>query len=235
VGEAAEALAGGGSPPPRVLIVEDDEAFSVGISAALRLQGYEVLAIDSGKDFEERAETFRPDLVLLDIFLPGPRDGFDLGARMRTLADAPIIFLTAADALEDRLRGFDLGADDYIVKPCAIAELLARIQVVLRRTGRLTSPTRQIRDLVIDELTRRVFRGGASVDLTPTEFDVLLALVRVPGKVLSKIQLLTQVWGFDQFDPNLVEVYMSSLRRKLEAHGPRLIFTERGHGYVIRA
>jgi DNA-binding response OmpR family regulator len=224
-----------GDPPPRVLIVEDDVAFSVGIAAALRLQGYEVLAIDSGRDFDERATTFLPDLVLLDIFLPGTLNGFDLGARMRTFANAPIIFLTAADSLEERLRGFDLGADDYIVKPCAIAELLARIQVALRRTGRLTSPTRQIRDLVVDEQTRTVLRAGASVELTRTEFDVLLALVRVPGRVLSKAQLLTQVWGFDQFDPNLVEVYVSSVRRKLEANGPRLIFTERGQGYVIRA
>ena len=145
-----------------------------------------------------------------------------------------MVFLTAADTLEERLSGFDLGADDYIVKPFAVAELLSRVRVILRRAGRLDSPTRQIRDLVVDEATRTVMRNKDRVELTRTEFDLLLVLVRSPGKVFSKTQLLAQVWGFDEFDPNLVEVYVSSLRRKLEAHGPRLLFTERGRGYVIR-
>jgi len=221
-------------PAARVLLVEDDVSLSEGIVAALRLEGYEVRALGDGSDFDGSVESFRPDIVLLDVYLPGPLNGFDLGARTKSLTDVPMVFLTAADTLEERLSGFDLGADDYIVKPFAVAELLSRVRVILRRAGRLNSPTRQIRDLVVDEATRTVMRNKDRVDLTRTEFDLLLVFVRSPGKVFSKTQLLAQVWGFDEFDPNLVEVYVSSLRRKLEAHGPRLLFTERGRGYVIR-
>ena len=145
-----------------------------------------------------------------------------------------MLFLTAADAVEDRLRGFEVGGDDYLVKPFAMAELLARIRALLRRTGRETSATRQVRDLMIDEASRTVHRAGVQVDLTGTEFDLLWALARNPGATLSKVQLLSQVWGFDLYEPNLVEVHVSALRRKLEAHGPRVIHTERGRGYVLR-
>ena len=142
--------------------------------------------------------------------------------------------LTDADTVEERLEGFDAGADAYLVKPCSMAELLARVQDLLRRTGRLSSAVRQIGDIVIDDAARTVIRGGQTVELTRTEYDLLAVLAKHQGQVLSKVQLLTQVWGFDAYDVNLVEVHMSSLRRKLEAHGPRLIQTVRGVGYVLR-
>jgi DNA-binding response OmpR family regulator len=145
-----------------------------------------------------------------------------------------VLFLTAADAVEDRLAGFSAGADDYLIKPFSMAELLARTQALLRRTGRLSSSTWQLGDLVVDDGARSVARDGVLLELTRTEYDLLAALVRHVGRVLSKTQLLTAVWGFDAYDTNLVEVHMSALRRKLEATGPRCIQTVRGAGYVLR-
>jgi DNA-binding response OmpR family regulator len=133
------------------------------------------------------------------------------------------------------LRGFDLGADDYVVKPFAIAELVARVKAVLRRSGRLVSTTIEVRDLVLDETTRTALRAGELVALTPLEFDLLVILAKNPDKVFSKRQLLALVWGFTDFDANLVEVHVSALRRKLEVHGPRMIETARNAGYVLRS
>ncbi|MCU1486126.1 MAG: winged helix family two component transcriptional regulator [Actinomycetia bacterium] len=219
---------------PRVLVVEDDAALRRALVATLDASGFEVLGLADGLALAEEVDRFRPDLAVLDVgFSVGP-DGFAQAQDLRSQHGVPVIFVTAADALEDRLRGFEVGGDDYLVKPFAMAELLARARVVLRRTGRLTSPTIEVRDLLLDEANRVVRRGGQVVELTKTEFEVLCALAREPGRVLSKVQLLALVWGFDEFAPNLVEVHVSSLRRKLEAHGPRLIHTERGEGYVLR-
>jgi DNA-binding response OmpR family regulator len=154
---------------------------------------------------------------------------------LRGSSDLPLLFVTAADSVHARLEGFNAGGDDYLVKPFSMAELLARIHALLRRTGRLASDVRQIADLVIDEGARTVMRAGIAVPLTRTEFDLLDALAQRPGQVLSKIQLLTRVWGFEAYGANLVEVHVSALRRKLEAHGPRLLHTVRGTGYVLRA
>jgi two-component system OmpR family response regulator len=217
-----------------VLVVEDDAAIRTAVAAALEASDYLVLALSESTAVEAAAEAFRPDLAVLDIGFPRGPDGFAVATTLRAAGDVPVVFLTAADGVDDRLRGFDVGADDYLVKPFVMAELLARIRVILRRAGRLVSQTYEVRDLVVDETTREVRRNNVAVELTKTEFDLLCALAREPGKVLSKPQLLTVVWGFDEFDPNLVEVYVSSLRRKLEAHGPRLLHTERGAGYVIR-
>jgi DNA-binding response OmpR family regulator len=145
------------------------------------------------------------------------------------------MFITAADSVEDRLAGFDVGADDYLVKPFALAELLARVRAVLRRSGRMASRVIEVRDLVVDEQHRIVKKAGVAVSLTPTEFDLLSTLARAPGHVFSKVQLLSRIWGFDQYDPNVVEVHVSSLRRKIETGPVRLIYTERGRGYVLRA
>jgi two-component system, OmpR family, response regulator len=221
-------------PMARVLLVEDDPSCAQGVSAALQHEGYEVRALPSAEGFAGVLQSYRPDIVLLDVYLPGDVDGFELGITTRAEAGVPVMFLTAADDLSERLRGFEVGADDFIVKPFALAELLSRIRAVLRRSGRLVSSTWEVRDLVVDESSRVVLRGGTVIDVSRTEFEVLLALVKAPGRVFTKPQLLAQVWGFDDFDPNLVEVYVSSLRRKIEAHGPRLIFTERGKGYVVR-
>ncbi|HWM20449.1 MAG TPA: response regulator transcription factor [Ilumatobacteraceae bacterium] len=221
------------SSPARLLIVEDDGSLREGLAAVLIAHGFDVRAESDGRHFEEVAESFRPDLAILDIGLPVGDDGFQLAQRLRATSDVPVLFVTAADALQDRLRGFELGADDYLVKPFAMAELLARVRAVLRRCGRLVSPVHQIRDLVVDEMERVVTRAGTRIELTGTEFELLATLARTPGHVYSKVRLLSLVWGFDEYDPNLVEVHISAVRRKLEAHGSRLIHTERGAGYRL--
>ena len=215
-------------------MVEDDRPIRSSLEVALRSEGYEVEAQPDARRIHEAAERFRPDLAILDVHLPGGPDGYGAARVLRSSSDIPILFLTAADGIEDRLAGFEAGGDDYLAKPFSMAELLARTRALLRRAGRLSSATRQVGDLVIDEGARTVVRSGTVLDLTRTEYDLLCVLAQHPGQVLSKVQLLTQVWGFDAYDVNLVEVHMSSLRRKLEARGPRLIQTVRGVGYVLR-
>ncbi len=224
-----------GKQRARVLVVEDDGPIRSSLVVALRGEGYDVLARADATDVEDVATAFRPDLAILDVRLPAGPDGYTAARQLRTGSDLPILFLTAADGIEHRLKGFDAGGDDYLVKPFSIAELLARVRALLKRAGRLSSAVVQIGDLVIDEGARTVVRGGEVLNLTRTEYDLLSVLAQHRGQVLTKVQLLTQVWGFDAFDGNLVEVHLSALRRKLEAHGPRLVQTVRGMGYVLRA
>jgi len=219
---------------PRVLVVEDDEALALAVRVGLQAAGYEVEHVADGRGLAEVVDRFHPDLALVDISLPAGPGGFELARTLRSRTDAPVLFMTAADALKDRLAGFEAGADDYVVKPFALAELQARIRAVLRRAGRTVSGSVEVRDLVIDEQHRTVTRAGQPIPLTAIEFDVLATLARAPGRVFSKSQLLSFVWGFDEYDPNLVEVHVSSLRRKLGADRPALIHTERGRGYVLR-
>jgi two-component system OmpR family response regulator len=174
------------------------------------------------------------DSPILDITLPGP-DGLALARALRARSDLPILFLTARDGLDDRLAGFAAGADDYLVKPFALAELLARMQALLRRSGRRLSATIEVGDLVLDESASAAWRAGRPLGLTPTEFRLLAYLLARRGRTVSKAELLTQVWGYGSYDPNLVEVRISSLRRKLEAHGTRILHTVHGHGYTVRA
>lgn len=220
---------------PRILVVEDDRALRDAIAGALRHEGYAVRSTSVLDRANRLIGEFRPDLAVLDVRLPDGAEGFDIARELRSSSDAPIVFVTAAETLEDRLTGFDVGGDDYLVKPFAMPELLARIRVLLRRSGRTTSQSLQVGDLVIDELAQSVIRDGKPVELTPTEFELLVTFARRPGQVLSKERLLALVWDFDAYDPNLVEVYVSSLRRKLERHGPRLLHTVRGAGYVLRS
>ncbi len=219
----------------RILVIEDDEPIRTALAICLRTEGYDVRAEADGSALARVAEEFRPDLAVLDVRLPVGPDGYSIARRLRSSSDLPLLFVTAADSLDARLEGFEAGADDYLVKPFSMAELLARIYALLRRAGRLSSQVRQVGDLLIDELARAVVRAGVTVILTRTEFDLLAALARRPGQVLSKTQLLTLVWGFEAYDTNLVEVHISTLRRKLEAEGPRVVHTVRGAGYVLRA
>jgi DNA-binding response OmpR family regulator len=218
----------------RVLLVEDDLAVSEAINIAFRSEGFEVRVEADGTSLSMVAEQFHPDIAILDVRLPVGPDGYEMARTLRDKGDLPVLLLTAADSLEDRLRGFDSGADDHLAKPFSTAELLARSQALLRRAGKLTPAVLQLADLVVDDATRTVTRGGQAVELTRTEYDLLSVLLRHVGRILSKQQILVNVWGFDAFDPNIVEAHMSALRRKLEAHGPRMIHTVRSVGYLIR-
>jgi two-component system OmpR family response regulator len=217
----------------RVLVVEDEDAIRTPLAAALRGAGHQVREGVDGAGFEDVVDAFRPDLALLDVQLPGGRDGFALASALRNRSDCAVLMVTARDAVGDRLRGFAAGADDYVVKPFATVEVLARVSAILRRLGRVPS-TVQVGDLLVDEDARLAVRGGTTLELTATEFKLLAYLSSHRGRILSKTQLLTQVWGYDEYDPNLVEVHVSALRRKLEQHGPRLVHTARGLGYVLR-
>lgn len=214
-------------------MIEDAEAIGAAVSSALRDAGYQVQVRPDGRDLEVELARFRPDLVVLDVMLPG-RDGFLLLEVVRRTSGAGVVMLTARDGVPDRLRGLDAGADDYVVKPFVLAELVARVSAVLRRLGR-TPSTVQIGDLVVDADSAVVLRGGAPVELTATELRLLRYLAAQRGRVVGKTQILTAVWGYEDYDPNLVEVHVSALRRKLEEHGPRLLHTVRGLGYVLRA
>lgn len=220
---------------PRLLVVEDDRTLRDAIASALRDDGYIVRSTSSSHRAGELISSFRPDLAVLDVRFPEGPDGFAIARNLRSVSDAPIVFVTAADALPDRLRGFDEGGDDYLVKPFAMPELLARIRVALRRAGRTSSGAITVGDLVVDEQARTAAMAGMELELTPTEFDLLATFARRPGTVLSKERLLALVWDFPSYDDNLVEVYVSALRRKLEADGaPRTLHTVRGAGYVMR-
>jgi two-component system OmpR family response regulator len=221
----------------RVLVVDDEANISELIAIALRYEGFEVEAAASASEALEKADRFRPELAVLDVMLPD-FDGFELARRLSARSRGlPIIFLTARDATEDKIRGLTLGGDDYITKPFSIEELVARIRTILRRLGAdEPSPRLSFEDLELDEETREVFRGGELIELTATEFRLLRYLLANPKRVLTRAQILDHVWEYD-FGGNgrVVETYISCLRKKLDALGPPLIQTVRGVGYVLRA
>lgn len=208
-------------------------AMSVGTgSDEVSIASGKVRAVADGPAALEAAKTLQPDLALVDAGLPG-MDGVEVARRLRQAVDLPIIFVTGADSAEAIHGGFKMGADDYIVKPFDPEELSWRVRAVLRRSGHAVAQVWECGDLVVDEGARSVTRAGAPVSLTATEFKMLGVLIRNRMRVVPKGQLLGQVWGYDA-DDHLVEVHMSSLRRKLEAHGERMVHTVRGTGYVLR-
>lgn len=217
----------------RILVVEDSDAIRLPILTTLRAQGFAADGAADGGDLEALLGAYQPDLVILDVMLPG-RDGFELLAAVRRTSTAAVVMLTARDELGDRLQGLSQGADDYLVKPFAMAELVARLHAVLRRS-RAGGSSVAVGDLVIDDVGA-VQRAGRTLDLTATERRLLSYLAAHRDRVVSKTQILTAIWGYDGFDENLVEVHVSSLRRKLEAgQGRRLLHTVRGRGYRLGA
>ena len=216
----------------RVLVVEDEPVLRRAVCEALRDAGLTVASNSDGAEFAAQVAAFRPDVAVLDVMLP-TTSGLALAEHLRRHTQAGIVFVTARDGVADRLNGFEVGADDYVIKPFVAAELVARVRAVLRRAGRLRSTTVEVADVVIDEDAGEVLRGGCRIAVTATELRLLGYLAHQRGRVVSKTQILTQVWGYDAYDPNLVEAYVSTLRRKLEQHGPRVIHTVRGVGYRI--
>jgi two-component system, OmpR family, response regulator len=220
--------------PARILLVEDEPSLREMLTASLEREGWDVKAVADAKAAEAAVERFQPDVAILDIQLGEGPDGLTLARRIRQRSDLPFLFLTDRSGVDDRLAGFESGADDYLAKPFILAELLARLRVVLRRRGRLGSDVIEFESLLIDEGGRRVTVDGELVELTRIEFELLSRLASQIGRVASKTDLLARVWGFEGYDQNLVEVHISSLRRKLGDSG-RLIQTVRGVGYVLRA
>jgi DNA-binding response OmpR family regulator len=220
---------------PRVLVVEDDASMRSLLRLRLGREGYDVRAEADGTTLEEVAQRFRPDLAILDVNLAAGPDGYHVARQLRSARNVSILFVTGADSIEARLDGFDAGADDYVVKPFEVDELAARVRALLRRAGRLSSAVWEVGDVVVDPGAATAARSGQALDLTATEYQLLLALLHRPGEVLTKAKLLKELRGRRLHDVNVVEVHMSSLRRKLEAHGPRILHTVRGAGYVLRA
>jgi DNA-binding response OmpR family regulator len=222
--------------PVRILVVEDDEEIAQVLQRSLRLEGYEVKLAADGVQGLEEAHAFLPDLIVLDLGLPR-LDGVDVAKRLREGGDeVPILILTARDALESRVEGLDVGADDYLVKPFERQELLARMRALLRRRPPRGMAPLRVGDLMLNPDTHEVSRGDRRIELTQREFELLEYLMRNERLVISRQKLLDEVWGYDPFSiTNTIEVFVSNLRRKLEAGGePRLLHTVRGAGYVLR-
>lgn len=229
-------LDGGAQAEAKLLVVEDDPNIIELLSASLRFAGFAVTTASTGTDAVQSAREIRPDLVVLDVMLPD-LDGFEVIRRMRDAGvRTPVVFLTARDATDDKIRGLTLGGDDYVTKPFSLEELTARIRAVLRRTAGEEAPARlKFADLELDEEAHEVFRGDLRVSLSPTEFKLLRYLMANAGRVLSKAQILDHVWHYDfRGDDSIVESYISYLRRKIDVVEPRLIHTLRGVGYVLR-
>lgn len=225
------------SPSQRILVVDDESSISELLSIALRYEGFEVQTAPDGETALEKWTEFRPDLILLDVMMPG-LDGFEVAKRLgERRNEAPIIFLTARDTTEDKIRGLTIGGDDYMTKPFSIEELVARVRAILRRVGKGEDGSRLIFEgIELDEDTREVFRDGDPVDLTDTEFRLLRFLLLNPRRALTRSQILDHVWNYDfGGDARVLETYVSYLRRKVDRPERRLIHTVRGVGYSLRA
>ncbi len=221
---------------PRVLVVDDEESITDLVATALRYEGFEVEIAAGGRAALRLATSFRPHLIVLDVMLPD-LDGFEVQRRLA--ADrlrVPILFLTARDATEDKVRGLTVGADDYVTKPFSLEELVARVRAVLRRAGEAEPDPRLVfSDLELDEATREVWRGRQLIELSPTEFNLLRYLLLNATRVVSKAQIIDHVWRYDfAGDSRLVETYISYLRKKVDFTEPKLIHTVRGVGYTLR-
>jgi two-component system OmpR family response regulator len=221
----------------RILVVDDEENITYLLGTALRHFGFSVETAASGRDALTKGAEYKPDLILLDVMLPD-LDGFEVCRRLReTGLDMPVLFLTARDATEDKVRGLTLGGDDYVTKPFSLEEVVARVRAILRRSGRLLEdePTLVYADLILDDDAHQVRRNGERIELSPTEYKLLRYLLANSGRVLSKAQILDHVWEYDfGGEATVVETYISYLRKKVDRFGPPLIHTVRGVGYALR-
>jgi two-component system, OmpR family, response regulator len=221
----------------RILVVDDEPNIVDVVSMALRFQGFDVATAGTGGEALGQVTAFRPHLIVLDVMLPD-MEGFDVARRLGAQrARVPIIFLTARDATDDKIRGLTLGGDDYVTKPFSLEELVARIRSILRRSGLAEPESSRLtfEDLELDEDAHEVSRAGEIVDLTATEYRLLRYLMLNPRRVLTRQQLLEHVWEYDfGGDARVLETYISYLRKKLDVHGPPLIHTVRGVGYALR-
>ena len=223
----------------RLLVVEDDPNIVELLSASLRFAGFEVTAASDGQQALRLAREFRPDLMVLDVMMPGI-DGFEVVRRLTAEGRrCPVLFLTARDATADKITGLTVGGDDYVTKPFSLDEVIARIRAVLRRSATgpasVPSPRLSFADIELDDETHEVWKAGTAVALSPTEFNLLRYFLVNAGRVVSKAQILDHVWHYDfGGDANVVESYVSYLRRKIDTTEPRLLHTLRGVGYVLR-
>ncbi len=236
-GKKPELLRADGSPV-RVLVVDDESSLADLLSLALRYEGWDIRSEGDGAGALRCARSWRPDAVLLDVMLPD-MDGLTvLGRLRRDLPDVPVLFLTAKDAVEDRIAGLTAGGDDYVTKPFSLEEVVARLRGLLRRAGTAAARSEcllTVGDLVLDEDSHEVWRDGQEIHLTATEFELLRYLMRNPRRVLSKTQILDRVWSYDfGGQANVVELYISYLRRKIDAGREPMIHTRRGAGYLIK-
>jgi two-component system OmpR family response regulator len=219
-----------------LLIVDDEENLRSMLAAALRHHGFTITSAADGREALRLVAEERPDLVVLDVMMP-ELDGFEVCRRLRADGDrTPVVFLTARDDTDDKVRGLTLGGDDYLQKPFSLDELVARVEAVLRRTSDGSSAVRfEVADLSMDDDAHRVIRGGREVSLSPTEYNLLRYLLVNNGRVLSKAQILDHVWKYDfGGDAGVVETYIGYLRRKIDASEPKLLHTIRGVGYTLR-
>ncbi len=224
--------------PVRVLVVDDEATLTELLAMALRYEGWDVRTAPDGYAAVQAARAFEPDIVILDVMLPD-LDGLDVLRRLRQGAPRlPVLFLTAKDAVEDRIAGLTAGGDDYVTKPFSLEEVVARLRALLRRSGMATARTEAVLtvgDLMMDEDSHEVRRGGQLVELTATEYELLRYLMRNPRRVLSKAQILDRVWNYDfGGQANIVELYISYLRKKIDVGRAPMIHTMRGVGYVLR-
>lgn len=221
----------------KILVIDDDRRITALLRRALVFEGYEVQVAGGGEEGLRLAASWLPDLVLLDVLMPG-MDGWEVCRRLRAAGGVPVLMLTARDEVSDRVKGLDLGADDYLVKPFALEELLARVRALLRRKkpGEAVLQPLVYDDLVLDHATREVRRGDRLIQLTAREFDLLALLLENPRQVLTRDLIMERVWGYDfSGESNVLEVYIGMLRQKLEEAGERrLIHTRRGVGYVLK-
>ena len=234
----AEALTRPDGTPIRVLTVDDESSLTELLSMAMRYEGWEVTTAGTGLTAVQAAREVRPDAIVLDMMLPD-FDGLEVMRRIRTeQPDVPVIFLTAKDAVDDRIGGLTAGGDDYVTKPFSLEELIARLRGLLRRSGAtMARPDSQlvVGDLVLDEDSHEVTRAGDDINLTATEFELLRYLMRNPRRVLSKAQILDRVWNYDfGGQANVVELYISYLRKKIDAGREPMIHTLRGAGYLLK-